>query len=232
MMLQSTEVVILAGGASQRMGSPKALLHFSKHETFLDHILAVYRAAGIERSTVVWAESARRDTRVLHSIANPRTISLKTRHVFHEDFLADRLASVLLGLRITDSDRCVFLQDVDRPFITWAAIQALLASQVTDGYAAPRVSGSTSASEIAGHPLLLTPPLIRELLDKNLADPCIQNERSSTLRDLLRDYPCTLVSVGSEEVASELEININTPADYRRYFRLHPCPAHSSSIVQ
>lgn len=234
MSQRSAEVLILAGGASMRMGSPKALLHFSAQasptmpsptmpsptmpETFLDHLLAVYRAAGVERATVVWAESARRDAQVLHAIAHPRTISLKTRHVFHEDPSADRLASVLFGLRRADGSSKVFLQDVDRPFVTTDAIRSLLmcANATDGGYAAPDVFGH------AGHPLLLSPEVTHALLDEHKPAQLSSDEHSMTpvmtLRDLLRPFPGTLVPVGSMEEAFFLAININTPAEYRQYF--------------
>ncbi len=220
MWLNSTEVVILAGGASRRMrapftgepGSPKALLHFSVRETFLDHLLAMYRAAGVERATVVWPEPARRDARVIHSIAQPSTISLKTSHVFHKDPCADRLASVVLGLREANPSR-VFLQDVDRPFITSSVIRSLLTCEtaINGGYIAPDVFGH------AGHPLLLSPEVVQSLL----AGAIVRESPTSevlTLRDLLLPFAGTLVPVGSMEEAFFLTININTPAEYHRFF--------------
>jgi molybdenum cofactor cytidylyltransferase len=44
--------IVLTGGKSERMGSPKALLRF-KGRTFLEHILAAIRDAGIEQTAIV-----------------------------------------------------------------------------------------------------------------------------------------------------------------------------------
>ncbi|HET6401674.1 MAG TPA: nucleotidyltransferase family protein [Candidatus Kapabacteria bacterium] len=204
MLLRSAEVLILAGGVSRRMGSPKALLHFSSHETFLDRILAVYRAAGIERVTVVWAKMARYDPRILHYLSHPRYVSLKTRHEFHDDPEADRLASVFRGLRHADGASGIFLQDVDRPFVTKSVISAMLACHEKEGYSAPEIFGR------AGHPLLLSPHLVTQL-------QCVP-PIDSTLREILQPYPCTLVPIESMEGAALLDVNVNTPAEYRRYF--------------
>jgi len=204
----STEVVILAGGASIRMGSPKALLQYDTEETFLDHLLCVYRSAGVERATVVWSESSHRDERVLQAIAHPKVVSLKTRHIFHEDHSADRLASIRFGLRNTYNSSYTFLQDVDRPFVTPSVIRFLLGSIGKNGYdySAPDVFGH------AGHPLMIGPYLVETLIQP---DP---KSSATTLRDLLRPLRGMLVPVGSMEEAFFLSLNINTPAEYRLYF--------------
>ncbi len=217
MLLHNAKVVILAGGAARRMGSPKALLRYSSRENFLDRILAVYRAAGVDRATIVWAHSARRDPRVLHAISHPKCVSVKIAHEFHDDPDADRLASVLRGLRHADGASRIFLQDVDRPFITTSVITSMLACKEDEGYAAPRMIGH--APEVlgrAGHPLLLSSHLVTQLQGLS--------SMNSTLRDVLQPYPCTLVPVASRMDAAlpasptMLEININTPAEYRLYF--------------
>ncbi len=204
MLLPNAEVVILAGGAARRMGSPKALLGYSSRENFLDHILTVYRTAGIERATIVWAHSARRDPLILHAISHPKCISLKIAHEFHDAPDANRLASVIRGLRHADGTSRVFLQDIDRPFITTSVLTAMLACKEDEGYVAPEVLGR------AGHPLLLSPHLIIRLQMLPLGH--------GTLRDALQPYPRTLVPVSSMKEGALLEININTPAEYRIYF--------------
>ncbi len=238
MSLHSAEVVILAGGASRRMGSPKALLHFSPdanvhytlgkkghgqseehRETFLDHLLSVYREAGVERATVIWSESARRDARVLHAISHPQSISLKTTHVFHDDPSADRLASVMRGLQQTEESSMVFLQDVDRPFATPAVIRALGSANIINGngYAAPDVFGH------AGHPLLLSASAVHSILNSQRNTTEARSSGAPiTLRDLLLPLPGTLVTIGSMEEAFFLALNINTPSEYRRFFAPDP----------
>jgi CTP:molybdopterin cytidylyltransferase MocA len=200
------EVVILAGGASARMGESKALLHFCVHETFLDHILQVYRAAGVERAVVVWPKLARHDLRVQRYLVQDSKSHRQTIHEFHEDMNADRLTSVIRGLRRISGSSSVFLQDVDRPFITVRAIQSLLEKKGSGGYTAPDTHGH------AGHPLLLSPQLVFDLRELDTT------ATSLTLREVLLPYPFKLVQIGSAKETTLLEININTPAEYRRHF--------------
>ncbi|MDP4199810.1 MAG: nucleotidyltransferase family protein [Bacteroidota bacterium] len=216
MSVHASEVVILAGGASSRMGSAKALLAYAEGETFLDHIIASYRAAGVDRAIVVWSESASRDPRVLHAIAHPLTISLKTRHVFHENPSADRLESIRFGLRNWNGESSVFLQDVDRPFVNPSVIAALLSCEECTDFAAPDVFGH------AGHPLLLSETVSHAVLEAPTTG------MDFTLRDILRPFQRTLVRVGSMEEAFFLSININTPAEYREYF---PVPESVNELV-
>ncbi|MFI5202810.1 MAG: hypothetical protein ACHQNE_10525, partial [Candidatus Kapaibacterium sp.] len=76
---------------------------------------------------------------------------------------------------------------------------------------APRMIGH--ALEVigrAGHPLLLSSHLVSQVQRLPLGQ--------STLREVLQPYPCTLVPIDSMKDAALLEININTPAEYRMYF--------------
>ncbi len=46
-------VIILAAGLSERMGESKANLRFSEEESFLDHIIYVYKRFGVSKIVLV-----------------------------------------------------------------------------------------------------------------------------------------------------------------------------------
>lgn len=189
-----TAVLVLAAGASTRMGRPKALLPFANSETFLEHLLHLY--ARIDSYPIV-VLSHHDGAEILDRIsASSRSLTI----VFNDDPQQGRYSSVICGLPYAPPDRYVFVQDVDRPFVSQATLHALYTHRHSCGVTAPH---------IGGHPPLLSPHVVRELL---------RNPTAPTLREALSAFDRTLVP--STETGGEL--NINTPEDYHTHVRWKP----------
>ena len=201
-------VVILAGGRSQRMGQPKARLPFDSSQTFLDRLVSVYESVGVRQIVIVLPVDAGLDE---CTARYPGAMIVQ-----HRDPEASRLDSVRLGLSAVRDESAVFLQDSDRPFVEREILDALQQSLPRDGYASPSFGGH------AGHPLLLSVSTVKDL-GNQLESPYL--DRNKTLRDLLRPYPRTLVSIGE----AKSEININTPQEYERLFGHFPSMSPSVS---
>jgi molybdenum cofactor cytidylyltransferase len=144
--------IILSGGASRRMGTPKALLRF-QNETFLDRLIRVFSAV-CDPVIVVVGEHAgqirsgiERGSEVLFAV-NP-------------DPERGMLSSLQCGLALVpaDVDAAMFLP-VDHPHLELATVETLAARFSADR--AP-VTVPAYAGE-HGHPVCIARPLIAELL--------------------------------------------------------------------
>lgn len=145
--------VILSGGASRRMGTPKALLKL-QNETFLDRLIRVFSTVCDPIVVVVGLHAdqirsgiGRRDD-VLFAV-NP-------------DPERGMLSSLQCGLALVppDADAAMFLP-VDHPHIEAGTIQTLAARFRAER--AP-VTVPTYAGE-HGHPVCIARPVIDELLE-------------------------------------------------------------------
>lgn len=191
------------------MGSPKASLAFAAGETFLEHLLAAYGAIGCDAIVVIGADArfalrASTGETSLPPTAQPRATA---RLAVNTDVGADRLSSIRCGLALVPHGSAVFVQDVDRPFVTASTLRSLVSAARAGGYSAPDLGGR------GGHPLLLSPAVVEAL--RVAGRPSIPpiDGRPSTLREALLPFERTLVAV--DDVRCDL--NINTPADYRRH---------------
>jgi molybdenum cofactor cytidylyltransferase len=144
--------IILSGGASRRMGTPKALLLFQK-ETFLDRLIRVLSAA-CDPIIVVVGQHA---DQIRSGIESARDV------LFAENPDPERgmLSSLQCGLMLVPdaADAAMFLP-VDHPNIKLSSVETLAARFRSDR--AP-VIVPTYAGE-HGHPVCIARPLIAELL--------------------------------------------------------------------
>jgi len=140
--------VVLTGGKSERMGRPKALLRF-QGRTFLEHVLAAIRDAGIEQTAVVVGHHRKE----IHE-AFP-ALSL----VYNPDYNDGMSTSVKAGLKALPrgvAGAGIFL--VDHPQIDAATI-ALLAGELCRGHVILPAYG-----ERRGHPVFFAADLFDEIL--------------------------------------------------------------------
>jgi molybdenum cofactor cytidylyltransferase len=144
--------IILSGGASRRMGTPKALLQFH-NETFLDRLIRVFSAV-CDPIIVVVGEHA---DRIQSGVARSRDVLFAV----NPDPERGMLSSLQCGLALVPAgaEAAMFLP-VDHPHIEVSTIQTLAARFHADR--AP-VTVPTYTGE-HGHPVCIARQLIAELL--------------------------------------------------------------------
>lgn len=171
------------------MGRPKALLPFSGKETFLDHLLGLY--AEIRSYPILVLNRTEREPILDRLSALPLSLTI----AFNNDPDGDRLSSIIIGLSEAPRDTYVFVQDVDRPFVTVPLLASLIEHRHSTGYTAP---------DIGGHPPLLSPFVVRGLL---------RGANAGALHDALATFERTLIPA----IDTGCDLNINTPEDYERH---------------
>lgn len=186
--------IVLAAGASRRMGRPKPLLPW--HDvTLLEYELEVLRAAGIERVAVVLgarADLVRRTLGPAHPfVFNPRWGSGR----------ATSLARGAWALRAA-TPAAILVQNVDQPTtpeVVRCLVEALRSSGADAVQPAYRDAGGV---EHGGHPVLLAGALLPALLDAT--------EATEGLRGVLDGRRVERVTIEDPTVSLDLD----TPEAY------------------
>ena len=139
--------VVLAAGASSRMGRPKANLPLADGHTFLSAIVSTLLDAGIDDVMVVVGHEAE----TIVSAFSGTTLA--ARFVRNPDFSRGQLSSILAGLRAIDRPgvTAMLLTLVDVPLVSAATVRA-----VVDHYRRTRAPIVRPASGSRhGHPVLI-----------------------------------------------------------------------------
>jgi molybdenum cofactor cytidylyltransferase len=144
--------VILSGGASRRMGSPKALLPF-RGKTFLEHLLGVTQHPKI---------AARRVVLGADDEAIAKAVPLKTEEVvINPDWELGQLSSIHAALRsLPAGTDGMLLSLIDHPLISAALVGELI--EEFYGSRAPIVLPVFRGRR--GHPVIFAARLYGELL--------------------------------------------------------------------
>ncbi len=181
--------MILAAGASQRMGTPKALLAWGG-TTLLEYTLQQARAALTDVIVVVLGPATRH---LVASLGDARV-------AFNLEPESGRSASIRIGCEAMPEDiRSVVVQSVDQPCPA-DILSALFAAveQLTEEAAVPSFQGRR------GHPVCFAGSLLPELRRVT--------EEAQGLRAVVRRHAQHLVEV---PVDSECVLwNLNDPAAY------------------
>jgi molybdenum cofactor cytidylyltransferase len=187
--------MILSGGLSLRMQVHKALLKFSDRENFLQHIINVYRNAGIQKIIVVKNANI--------SLRQGYTGAEIVGNLFPEK---GRLYSIQLGLSaIPDTGYC-FLQNIDNPFVTEELIHELYKARMSADYVSPEHDRK------GGHPILISKAVINKILRNTRYD--------IPVNEFLGNFSRRRVAVSD----SDCLININSPAEYEMFFKRKVTP--------
>lgn len=177
--------IILAAGASQRMGTPKALLPW-RGSTLLEHALTEVRAAGAGQIVVVLGPAT-------------REVVVDAKTTFNPDPETGRSTSIRLGAEALDEDaHPILIQSVDQP-VPASVLNALLEAMTDEvDIAVPTLQGRR------GHPVMLAGQLLDELR--------AVTEEEQGLRAVVRHHANRLSEVAVED--ESVIWNLNDPAAY------------------
>jgi molybdenum cofactor cytidylyltransferase len=189
--------IILAAGASERMGYPKALLPY-RGAPFLSGILEACFAAGVERRVVVLGYFA---DKILQELDLSDVIVTMS-----ENLEAGPIGSIRAGIRalVNHPVEATLIWPVDRPHVSVATISALL-DKAREGHG-PIVVPTYQGRR--GHPVLFGKTVFAELLDA---------PDTVGAKAVVRKDPSRVVTVPVEDSAV-LE-DFNTPEDYKGLLR-------------
>jgi len=193
--------VILAGGASSRMGGrPKALLPTGRgDETFLGRIASTLVAGGVDDVVVVAGYHDQAIRRFVEGLPTP--VRLLTNLNPGEG----QLSSLLIALRAVDRPqlRAVIVTLVDLPLVSASTVRAVL-----DGYrrtGAPLVRPERDGRH--GHPVLF---------DRSLFDELRAVDPEHGAKPVVRAHAARGLDVPTEDDGAFTDID--TPQDYERVF--------------
>lgn len=189
--------IILAAGASERMGYPKALLPY-QGRPFLTGISDACVAAGIDLRVVVLGYYA---DKILAELDLADVVVTRS-----ENLAAGPIGSIRAGVRAlaTHPVDAALIWPVDRPHVPVAAVSALLDAfrETHRPIVVPTFEGRR------GHPILVGRALFEELLGA----PDAEGARAVVRRDPGR---VANVEVGDVSVLEDF----NTPEDYKELLR-------------
>ena len=191
--------IILAAGASSRMGDDKALLLWH-NRSFLEHLLAALRNAPVDLVRVVLGANADEVQRRIALGAG--------QVVVNPDWQKGMLSSLTAGLDSLPPDtESAIVCLVDHPCISSRLIQALIANfrATRKPIVIPTYQGRR------GHPVLFAASLFDEL---RAAPPDIG------ARHVVRQHATDVLEVPTDEEG--VMLNINDPAAYEKVLQKAP----------
>ena len=146
--------IVLAGGKSSRMGSPKALLRIgSSGENFFDRVTGTLLAGGVHSVVVVVGA----DAVAIRAQCTPRP---GVRIIDNPDYERGQLTSLQAGLRAIDAGAAAALVTlIDVPLVSAATVRTLIAARRESG--APVVRPVLNGRH--GHPVIFGRELFDEL---------------------------------------------------------------------
>lgn len=196
----NVEAIVLAAGASLRMGSPKALLRIGE-ETFVQHIVGQLHSAGINDVVIVLGADADEIKTSLSWFSGTLVINGDWKH--------GQLTSVIAGLNAFSHHHLdgVLVCPVDRPLITHTLIKNLLKVFQESGKSivVPVFQGRR------GHPTVFSSSMFDELRTAPL---------NVGARHVVRNRPNDVHELTTTE--GGVLINIDSPKDYERHILSKP----------
>lgn len=196
----TTTCLILAAGASERMGKPKALLPFgSEGHSFLDRIVATYNQSGFSEVVVVVNQDLF-NMLEMNGFLTPLAVSFLINHFPWKG----RFHSFSTGLEAIAADSYVFLQNVDNPFVDTHTLREMYVNRLPEGVVYPVFDGRK------GHPVLIGPGIIR--------DARKYRAENARIDSFLNTYPCRTLDTSNAGILS----NINTREEYKKAFGFFP----------
>jgi molybdenum cofactor cytidylyltransferase len=187
--------IILAAGKSTRMGRPKALLPIGADDTFLTHLVATFRAAGIDDVVVVVGYEA---PAIVEAVQRRDALA---RVVVNENYESGQLSSLVAGLRVVDRPGVVaaMMALVDVPLVSASTIAAIVERYHATRAPIVRPVGRGKR----GHPVLI---------DRALFDELRRSDPSQGAKGVVRAHTSI---AGDVEVDDEgAFVDVDTPSEY------------------
>lgn len=185
-----THGIVLSGGASSRMGQPKALLRLGS-ETFVERLVGLF-SQHCERVSIV--------TGAHHQEIAAALPHLSGALVFNAEHEAGMFSSLRRGLEAAGGAECVLFSPVDFAAVTAASVASLF-DHPDVSVVKPRWSGHS------GHPVLI---------DRKAIEALLRAPRDGNAKQVLAELPALYVDVDDEAVAQDCD----TPEDYLKVVRL------------
>ncbi len=194
--------VVLAAGASTRMGRPKALLPV-KGVPFIERIVRVLEHTEVDRTLVVLGHNA---DAMREAIAY-----LGVDTVVNPDYARGQLSSLQTAIRALEGEPVegILVHLVDHPFIEGALVDRIIDRFRTGGklIVVPRFGGRR------GHPVLFSSELFPEFLAASL---------ETGAKPVVRGHPDETLELDTD--AEGILVDIDTPEEYRKHVRSEPWP--------
>jgi CTP:molybdopterin cytidylyltransferase MocA len=182
--------IILAAGASRRMGRPKALLPVDPDGTFVARIHATLTAAGLDRLVVVVRAELEDD--IARAVPHARL-------AVNDAPERGQLSSLLVGIDALAPSDAVLVTLIDLPLVHTETVR-----RIVDAWRrtrAPLVRPICAGHH--GHPVIFGPPLLTDL---RAAD------QASGAKPVVRAYAAAAVDVPVDDPGTVRDVD--TPKDY------------------
>ncbi|MDP2328772.1 MAG: nucleotidyltransferase family protein [Dehalococcoidia bacterium] len=188
--------ILLAAGASSRMGSPKPLLAWAG-TTLVEWELAQLRAGGVDEVVVVLGARAEAVRRLL--LADPATL------VFNARWAQGRATSLAAGARalLSLAPDLVIIENVDQPAPASLVARLIEAARSAGADAVQPVYLDADGIEHGGHPVVLRGEVLPTL--------ALATEASEGLRGVLAGRAVHRVRIEGEPAAAW---DLDTPEAY------------------
>jgi CTP:molybdopterin cytidylyltransferase MocA len=187
-------IIILCGGESSRMKSPKAFLEI-ECVTLLERLTNIYCSAKFLNPVIIlnhrffsqpWLETINK-------------LSIKSVVLKNQFPNLGRSHSIRLGLYLMKDKSFCFLQNIDNPDISIDLLDKMISACNEDAYVVPANNGET------GHPILIGKKIIEHL--SSLRSP------NWILKDELKKFKRIIIDAPYNNVL----LNLNTESDWEKY---------------
>lgn len=184
-------VVVLAGGKSSRMGSPKPFLQMNR-KSFLETIVDGYKLLSVDHIVVVLNKQFKRF--IPDRIKHDKSVFV----VLNNHTEKGKIYSLQLGLNRLKGIQNIFIHNIDNPFVELELLRVMLSKSNAYSYVLPLFEGR------GGHPILISDSIVEVIIGLKCYEV--------NMRDVLKRFNRVEVLTDNNDVLT----NINTWEDYEK----------------